>query len=286
MGCSWPSVTPASDAAPAVDLTAGERWTRDALGALRADRYRPRAWVEFLAASFERGAETRAARPALAAQVDRWLTAWLVLAAVTRLRPFSGGLPPVPARRELAWAASVHSMLRWHLGMVEGARGERRERLSAADALSLVRVWTAPRLARADRKPRTFVALVALCVAGDVLDGALARRHGPTRLGRDLDTLADACAATCACTAALRAGWIERHAALALAARYGLGLGEALWRYFARCERPTRDPRGPARALGGAPVAALAAGAAGHPRLASRLVAATSVAAAAFRPRD
>jgi len=247
---------------------------------LRAGGYRPRAWARFLAASFECAERTRAARPALVAQLDRWLAAWLALGAAARLRPLSDALPAVPPAGELAWAAGVHAMLRWHLGMVEGVAGERRDRLSAADAATLARLWIAPRLRRADRDPRTFIALVALCAAGDVLDGALARRAGPTRLGRDLDTLADACAGAFACAAALRAGWIGRRAAAAVAARYGLGLTEALWRYFAHCQRPAGSQSALARALGGAPLIALAAGAAGRPRLATRAVASAALAAA------
>ena len=281
MGCSSLAVTVTSDTAPALDLTGGEQWTREALAALRGDGYRPRAWAEFLAASLERAAETRAARPALAAQVDRWLATWLALAFLTRLGPRSSVFPPVPAGRELAWAAGVRSMLRWHLGMVEGVAGERRERLSAADAASLARVWVAPRLGRTDRDPSAFVALVALCAAGDALDGALARSVGTTRLGRELDRLADACAGTAACAAARRAGWIDRPAFVAVAARYGAGFGYAVWCYFTACERPAGEPGALARILGGSSLVGLAAAAAGRRRLASRAVASLSLAALA-----
>jgi phosphatidylglycerophosphate synthase len=172
-------------------------------------------------------------------------------------------------------------MLRWHLGMVEGPAGERREFLSAADAASLARVWIAPRLARADRDRRAFVALVTLCAAGDVLDGALARRAGTTRLGRELDRLADACAGAAACVAARRAGWIDRPALVAVAARYGAGFGYALWRYFTACERPAGEPGALARTLGGFSLVGLAAARGGRRRGASRAVAALSLAALA-----
>jgi len=44
--------------------------------------------------------------------------------------------------------------------MVEGPKGERRERLSVADALTLTRFWLAPLAARPSTR-RSFAALVA-----------------------------------------------------------------------------------------------------------------------------
>ncbi len=43
-------------------MTDGERWTREALAALRADGYAPGAWWRFLGASHGRAAATRADR--------------------------------------------------------------------------------------------------------------------------------------------------------------------------------------------------------------------------------
>ena len=81
-------------------------------------------------------------------------------------------------------------MLDWHLGMVETEDGRARA-LGAADALTLGRVWLAP-VALASPTP-------LVCAAGfatDALDGPLARAAEPTRAGRDLEGLADACFAT------------------------------------------------------------------------------------------
>jgi phosphatidylglycerophosphate synthase len=281
MPCSPLAVTATSDTTPALGVTAGELWTRDALGALRAGGHRPRAWASFVAASFERAEQTRIARPDLVAQVDRWLGAWLLFAAATRLPPLSGRVQAVPPRSEFAWAASVRAMLRWHLGMVEGPAGEPRDRLSAADAASLARLWLAPRLLRAGHDPRSFAFLVLLATTSDALDGALARRAGVTRLGRDLDTLADACTRAAATIAARRSGWIGHQALLAVAARYLAWLGYGLWRYLAEGERPAREPTAAVRAAGGGFPLALAAGALGRPRLATRATTALSLAALA-----
>src|SRR5215218_990581 len=163
-------------------VTEGERWTREALHRLRSGGYRQRDRVSFLAESLQRAAETRRARPGLASQSRRWGTAGAA-ACLARRRSRS-------SLAGLAWWALVWKMVDWHLGMVEGPQGERRERLSAADALTLARFWLAPLAAR----PSTRSSLAAVVAAGaisDVADGRLAARRGPTRLGRDLDSAAD-----------------------------------------------------------------------------------------------
>jgi hypothetical protein len=90
-------------------------------------------------------------------------------------------------------------MVDWHLGMVEAPDGRARG-LAAADALTLARLWAAPIVRR---RPSAW--LVGAGMATDMVDGALARRAGPTRLGRDFDSTAD----TLFLDAALR-GAVER----------------------------------------------------------------------------
>jgi phosphatidylglycerophosphate synthase len=84
------------------------------------------------------------------------------------------------------WWLSVAAMLDWHLGMVEGPAGEGRQDLSSADALTLTRLWMVPLLASAQEQ-LAFTSLIAIAGLTDTLDGPLARRLGPTRLGRDLE---------------------------------------------------------------------------------------------------
>jgi hypothetical protein len=171
-----------ADPAP---LTAGERWSRDLLAGLRAARFRPRAWLGFLRSSFQRAHATRRGRPELARQARRWGSAETIAAALLA-RSLRVRRAPYVAWWLLCWA-----MLDWHLGMVEGPRGECRRQLSAADALTLARLGLVPFAATpTGRAP--WAAIVAAGTVSDGLDGLLARRGGPTRLCAQLDGSADA----------------------------------------------------------------------------------------------
>src|SRR5439155_22747515 len=141
----------------------------------------------FFGDGFRRARRTRSRRPRLRAQSRAWGLAGLVAAF-----PFGP--------RTAAWWAVWWAMVDWHLGMVETAEGRERQ-LSAADSLTLARLWAAPIVRR---HPEPW--LVAAGMATDLLDGAMARRAGPTRFGRDFDSTAD----TVFLEAALR-GAAERH---------------------------------------------------------------------------
>jgi len=123
----------------------------------------------------------------------------------------------------------------WHLGMVETEDGRPRS-LGPADAMTLLRVWLVP--VAADR-PTPLVCAVAL--ATDGLDGALARGGERTRIGRDLEGLADTCFAVAALRGAARRRWLHRWVAAAELGRLGIGFGYTLWVYFGRTRAP--DPR-------------------------------------------
>jgi hypothetical protein len=171
-------------------LTEGERWTVDALAELRAERYRSRAWRGFLDRSLRRSSEARAARPEMAAQAWRWaaiggaawIAAWQLSRRHARVR--------LNLAAGLAWWAAVWRMLDWHLGMSEGGDGVPRRRLSPADAVTLSRFWLVPLVAGVRDSRRGLPAEISVGGASDWLDGALARRCGRTRLGRDLDSTA------------------------------------------------------------------------------------------------
>jgi phosphatidylglycerophosphate synthase len=154
-------------------LTEGERWARELLDTLRARRFTPLAWRDFLSESLARARRTRARRPDVVAQSRRWCAVG-VAAAV----PF-GAVPT-------GWAVVWGAMIDWHLGMLETADGRSR-RLAAADAFTLARLWAAPVVRRHPRTP-----LVVALLATDLVDGMLARHSGPTRFGRDFDGAADA----------------------------------------------------------------------------------------------
>ena len=228
-------------------MTEGERWTRDQLEVLLAGRFSPRAVVGFLLASQRRADEVRRARPELAAQAGRWMTlggiGWLLLA----------GMGVQPFRRRLGsglgWWAATTAMLDWHLGMVESSGSERRARaLGAADAVTLARLWAAP-LARRSAHP----AVIALASATDVVDGVLARRAGPTRLGRDLDSAADAAFFHAAVGGLVERGSLGRWVLAAERAQLVVGLCGGSASYFGASAHPaTLEQRAIPASLGAA----------------------------------
>jgi phosphatidylglycerophosphate synthase len=232
-------------------LTEGEAWSRELLDRLRADRFTPGAWGRFFDDAFRRSRVVRARRPELVRQSRTWGAVGLAAAM------------PFGVRASAEWAL-WWAIVDWHLGMVESPDGRARP-LAAADALTLARLWAAPVVRR---HPEAW--LVAAGMATDVLDGQLARRTGPTRLGRDFDSTAD----TVFLDAALK-GAAERHGLdprlLALErARLLVGTAVTFASYFAESSpAPVQRNRGPAAVLAAA--GALLA-AAGRPRLAEPLI--------------
>lgn len=214
--------------------TEGEEWAASELRRLRNQRFTPSAWIQFLANSYKRAKRTRAERPGLARQAHRWsgvgAVAGVGLCAVKphmrrQLRGFAG------------WWLAVATMLDWHLGMVEGDAGELRESLSGADALTMTRLWMLPFLA-ASREPQTFTSLILAAAFTDTLDGPLARQHGTTRLGRDLDRTADVLTMMAAASAARREGWIRGPVARLLILRGTLPIAVVAGSYLLRAARP------------------------------------------------
>jgi phosphatidylglycerophosphate synthase len=180
----------------------------------------------------------------------------------------------------LAWWALTCLMLDWHLGMFETDDGRPRP-LGPADALTLSRAWLAPAVLESPGP-----ALAAAGFATDVLDGVAARSLGePTRAGRDLEGLADACFA-----AALLAGLRRRHAigpaaSAAELTRLGAGFSYSLAAYFGRAEPPDRALTLAARPTTVLRAGGLIAAAAGRRRLGTALVAAGCAASVALMGR-
>jgi hypothetical protein len=237
-------------------MTEGEAWAHEQLERLRRARFAPAAIVAFFAASFERSAEVRRDRPALARQAR----GWLALGALPWLAAGRRGL------RGLAWWAAVALMLDWHLGMVETEDGRARP-LSAGDALTLARAWLVPVAARAPTP-----AVCALAAATDALDGPLARRVGPTRAGRDLEGMVDACFAIAALRGARRRGWLGRRAVGAELLRLAAGFAYALLVYFGRARPPDQALTRAARATTPIRAGGLVAAGCGRRRLGETLV--------------
>jgi phosphatidylglycerophosphate synthase len=228
-------------------LTAGERWTAQALADLRRRRYRPRAWWAFLRSSLERSRAARDEVPERARQARTWgaggALAWTALCGLARGR--AGARPSLAGG--LAWWLAVWQMLDWHLGMADRAEGLPRRRLSPADAVTMVRFWLVPAVPPAARSGAVLPVVIALAGLTDVLDGILARRYGRTRLGSDLDTTADLAFFGTVTVMARRAGRLDRLAGWSLAARYAAGVTVSLAAVFGRARRPAM----PARRWGG-----------------------------------
>ncbi len=238
-------VTEAPNPRPA---TAGELWSANLLRELRADRFRPEAWARFLAESLDRSEEARQSRPGLTIQARRWRSngalAWLPAAlAAKRLGWTSSPLPG-----GLIWWVGVCKMVDWHLGMAEDPRGSPRNRLGAADAVTLARFWMVPLLPGAGGSRFGLPVLIALGGATDWLDGSLARRRGTTRLGRDLDTTADLAFLCAAAYGARRSEKLGPLGVRALVCRQAIGLSLGLLGSFGRSRRPAIG----ARPIGGA----------------------------------
>jgi hypothetical protein len=163
----------------------------------------------------------------------RWLCAgsgaWAALALA--------GREPFRRRAGLfaAWWGLTWLMLDWHIGMIETADGRPRN-LGPADGCTLARVWLVPAVFDT---PAPW--MCALAFVSDGLDGRLARASEPTRIGRDLEGLADAAFAAAALRGALRRGWLSPVAGGGELARLGAGLGYALGVWFGSTRAP--DPR-------------------------------------------
>jgi phosphatidylglycerophosphate synthase len=180
-------------------VTEGEAWARGLLSALRADGYRARAWLRFLARSFERAQMTWRQRSGERRQVFvvgvAGLAAWGAVASVRPWLALAGAL----------WWLVVIAMLGWHLGMLDDEHGRRLPRLGLPNLLSLARAAVVPALPVAS--PALLAAILIPAGLSDGIDGPLARRrHEQTRLGVWLDGSADTLLLSAAAVGAARHG--------------------------------------------------------------------------------
>lgn len=277
------------------ELTEGERWAREQLAALLARRFSPPAIGAFLLDSQRRTNSERAARPETSARMRRWMllgsAAYVGHSLVARpgaaalrerfvqreeprtLRVASPPRLPTPPHLTvaLAWWGATWVMLDWHIGMLETEDGRARN-LGPADAVTLARAWLVPFVAQ-----RPDPALVFAAWASDGLDGRLARATEPTRLGRDLEGLVDACFAAAALRGARRTDTLPAWALAGELARLGGGFAYALWLYFGRADAPNPVVTKAARRTTPLRVAGLAAAGTGRRELGGALLGAGSL---------
>ncbi|MBA3806961.1 MAG: CDP-alcohol phosphatidyltransferase family protein [Solirubrobacterales bacterium] len=164
--------------------------------------------------------------------------------------------------------------------MVDGPRGEPREALSAADAITYARMLAAPAVLSTSAHRGVFLSLLAGGALSDGLDGRLARRDGTTRLGRDLDAAADVAFLWAAGRAASRAGWLAHSAAVSLGVREPALVGASALFYFLGAAPPPAATVGATRFAGPLLTLGLALSASGRRKLGSSIVIASTGAAA------
>jgi phosphatidylglycerophosphate synthase len=144
-------------------------------------------------------------------------------------------------------------MLDWHLGMAEGGDGVPRERLAFADAVTLSRFWLVPVAVRWRHSRKGLPSVILIGGLTDWLDGALARRSGRTRLGRDLDSTADLAFLVASGLAARAAGRLTTTGMWLLGMRYAAAVTVSATAVFGRSRRPAirARPWGGALRIGG-----------------------------------
>jgi phosphatidylglycerophosphate synthase len=233
----------------------GEDWARELLRALRADRYRLRAWRRFFALSFARARSVRNERRREHRQVllvgAAGLAAWAAVAAFRPWLALAGAL----------WWLLVTLMVDWHLGMLEDEHGRPLHGLGLANLLTLARAAVIPALPIVS--PSLLVALLLPAGLSDGVDGPLARRRREeTRLGVWLDGSVDTLLLSAAAVGAARHGLVPWWTASLVVARHAAPWVFVSLAYFIRAEAPqlSRLASGKAAGLllfGGLVVAAL-----------------------------
>jgi phosphatidylglycerophosphate synthase len=214
-------------------VTEGEAWARELLRELRTDGYRARAWLRFLASSFERARRTRRQRRREHRQVLLvGATGLAVWAAVVSLRPW------LALAGALWWLLAI-AMLSWHLGMLEDEHGWPLDRLGLSNLLSLARAALVPVLPVAS--PMLLAAILIPAGLTDGIDGPLARRRQEeTRLGVWLDGAADTLALSAAAVGAARHGLVPWWAATLVLGRQALPWIAVTLAYFIHAAPPSR----------------------------------------------
>lgn len=224
-------------------MTEGEAWARELLSELRADHYRARSWLRFLAHSFERARATRQTRRREHRQAlllgAGGVAGWGAVAFFQPWLALAGAL----------WWTSVVVMLDWHLGMLEDEHGRTLQRLGLPNLLSLARAGLVPALPVAS--PALLAALLIGAGVSDVIDGPLARRAGgQTRLGVWLDGSADTLVVSAAAVGAGRHGLLPWWAVWIVVARQAAPWLLVSAVYFIRAEAPQLLRAAPGKALG------------------------------------
>ena len=222
----------------------GETWTTEVLGALRAARFRPVAWIRFLACSFERAAEARSRRRREHLQLllvgGAGVAGWAAVGAVGHVWLALAGA---------AWVALLVAMVDWHLGMLEDDTGRALRGIGLPNWLAVARGGVVPLLVVLP--PVWLVVVLVPAGLGDVVDGRLARARGETsRMGIWLDGGIDAFVLGAAAIGAARDGLVPWWAAALVLFRHSVQWAVLVAAFFVRAEPPPREGFVPAKLPG------------------------------------
>ena len=214
----------------------------DLLTTLRAEKYRPRAWWNFLARSWRMSLRTAHEHPELYRSWRRvtFLQSGLTLIALILSFALEG---PAPTGRLLpgfllcvAWQQSD---LFWHLGL--NRRSQTTDLLPAVGLATILTGWRGlcasyllGRLLGGISTSSTLALSVFLIgVATDILDGQLARRmHARSKLGQVADGEADFCLYLALALILVQNGLLPLWLGLIMLLRFLLPLLAALVSYF------------------------------------------------------
>lgn len=222
---------------------AEQKFVVDLLTALRADRFRPRAWGSFFQRSWLMSCQTARANPSLKRSWQRitgvmTLLTMLILVSNTLFAGLADTLRLFPGF--IFCVVWQQSDLFWHLGLNRSAQTNKLfPTIGVANTLTWLRGLGASyllgRLSGGLTISPGVVLTIFLCgIATDILDGHIARRTATqSKLGQVADAEADFCLSLALTIILLRSGELSPWIGLVIVLRFIAPLVAALLSYLA-----------------------------------------------------
>ncbi len=222
---------------------------RELIEELKAHDYSPRAWVHYIGGHLHLVRQVIDQRPAPVRSLIAHAAGLFVLLLVSALALALLDQPGVSRHVFLAGGVALLCLSGWallHLGLLTDLGGRPLLGFGAPNALTLFRGVAGPPLIVLAAAGEIGLAAVVYLLASlsDVVDGFVARRHGPvSHLGVVMDTLVDIVWNSSAILAFVLAGILPAWILVLVGARYGLLLTGSAVFYLLNTEvhiRPTR----------------------------------------------
>lgn len=240
--------SPAGDDEPYYSVS---EFTLDLLDEIRADRYRPHAWLQLISRSWTRSVQDVKESPARSTSFRFWAIVIGTSGALLLLLDgvFNSSHSALVALAFwLPWYCLSVLFVFTHLGMADDEQGKPLAGFFLPNGLSFMRLALAPLVLfpglHQPAHPVTgviFCLFIAAMSASDLLDGWIARRKKIcTRLGNMLDSLADLALLTFMAVGLHMAGAIPATLLLLLLIRYPILLLGVLILYFVRGPQPLK----------------------------------------------